>query len=210
MTNFNARTIFSWVELEHQRKHFTTRDSLIEILTTKYGESQYASAASRLYTGTGTSESSGEKAYKAVTENIKTFGFEVQKPKLLEISNIFNHEDVAPRALYAIGIHFEEGARYDSAVYYYNRVVREYPFSRYAEALRPRLAIAVRPQVVKTSSTLESNVNDLPMQMDPVNANSSIPPLDSVGTIKGVPLNNSNGINLTPGSTPPVKKDAKK
>lgn len=203
-TNFNARTLFSWVELEHQRKNYVARDSLIAILTTKYGESQYASAASRLYTSTSSNESSGEKAYAVVIANIKSLGFEVQKPKLLEISNIFNHEDVAPRSLYAIGVHFEEASRYDSAVYYYNRVVREYPFSRYAEDVRPRLAIAAKTQNVIMNPDPEITPEAIPVQMEQVDPNRTVPQSDPVTT----PLDaqSPGGVGLNPQTKKAPKK----
>jgi hypothetical protein len=57
----------------------------------------------------------------------------------------FSEEDVAPRALYALGVSYEEATRYDSALAYYQRVLKEYPYSSYAIALRPRLADASTP-----------------------------------------------------------------
>lgn len=210
-TNLNARTLFSWVELEHQRRNYTTRDSLITILTTKYGESQYASAASRLYTGTGNGESTGEKTYKAVVENIKVYGFETQKPKLLEISNIFSHEDVAPRALYAIGVNFEESSRYDSAVFYYKRVVAEYPFSRYAEEVRPRLSMAVKTQETQTIINTEADPDTPPAQMDQIDPNFAPENNESNGLIEmPVDVNAVGGVGMTPKSVPLVKKGTKK
>jgi TolA-binding protein len=209
-TNLNARTLFSWVELEHQRRNYPTRDSLISILTTNYGESQYASAASRLYTGIGGEESSGEKAYKVVIENIKVYGFEVQKPKLLEISNIFNHEDVAPRALYAIGVNFEELSRYDSAVYYYKRVVSEYPFSRYAEVARPRLSFSSLPKDSRSIVVPDADSPTPPVQE--VNTTTIVPPFDTENKIMEVSVdpNAMGGIGMSPRTPPPVKKEPKK
>jgi hypothetical protein len=205
-TNLNARTLFSWIELEHQRKNFSTRDSLISLITTQYGESQYASAASRLYTSVGSGESAGEKAYAIVMGNMNTYGFEVQKLKLLEISNIFSHEDVSPRSLYAIGIHFEEETRYDSAVYYFRRVVHEYPFSRYAEEVRPRLSLAVKTQNVKTSIDSESDTDMPPVQMEQIRPDGFIPPNDPANGLQQVPVDVRNGSDMTPGITPPLKK----
>lgn len=208
--NFNARTLFSWIELEHQRNNYQTRDSLIFLLTTRYGESQYASAASRLYSSLAAGESPGEKTYAVVIANIKVFGFEVQKPKLLEISNIFNHEDVAPRALYAIGINFEEASRYDSAVYYYKRVVTEYPFSRYAEEVRPRLFLSVKTQEIKTNNQIDSTFESVPVQMNQININNSTPEPDAVNTLPQVPINVQNGGIVNPGQVPPVRQAPKK
>jgi TolA-binding protein len=220
-SNFNARTIFSWIELEHQRKNYQTRDSLVALLTSKYGESMYASAASRLYTRTDSAFSTGDLAFAGVMANMRTYGFEVQKPKLLEISNIYNHEDVAPRALYTIGIYFEEGTRYDSAVYYYNRVVKEYPFSKYAEEVRPRLNLASNTTKVQTippnintnpdTSTDPNADQNIPVQMDQVDPNIINVQNDENG-LKQVPVNiqSGGGIGLTPPGDVPPKTDKKK
>jgi hypothetical protein len=65
------------------------------------------------------------------------------KPSLLGIVSSYSHEDVAPRALYTIAVYYEDGKKYDSAMYYYYRVTKEYPFSRYTEYVKPRLTMAL-------------------------------------------------------------------
>src|SRR5205085_5134904 len=59
--------------------------------------------------------------------------FETAKGQLLEVVGTYDQEDVAPRSLYAIGVTFEEQGHYDSAVVYYRRILKDYPYSRSEE-----------------------------------------------------------------------------
>ncbi len=157
---FKARTLFTWIELDHQLKNFTERDSLITILQQNFGETVFAAQAGRLYSGNGSKESSGERAYSDGYVVLKKQGLEGIQP-LRQVSITYNHEDVAPRALYAIGLVFEEKGKIDSAVYYYRRVINEFPFSKYADEIRPRLPLA---QSVQSTSRPVPNVNVAPVQ----------------------------------------------
>lgn len=207
-TNFNARTLFSWIELEHQRKNYQTRDSLIQLLTTSYGESKYASAASRLYSGNDGGVSPGEKSYAVAAAAAALHGFDSQRSNYLAIVTNYVHEDVAPRSLYAIGINYEESSQFDSAVFYYKRVVSEYPFSRYAEEVRPRLLLADVPKNVIVTPEVDTAKDSMPIQMDTIDPNRITPQQDPVDTI--LDGNNSNGIGVSPGMMPPPKRPPKK
>jgi tetratricopeptide (TPR) repeat protein len=166
--SFNARVIFSWIELDNQLKRTSERDSLITILTTKYGESVYASMAGHLYSGETKKDSPGEKAYSDAYAVLRRGGLDAAKGQMLGVVTSYSHEDVAPRALYAIGIAYEDISRYDSALYYYKRVVNEYPYSSYADELKPRLLAAMGPAKTAPTTTTTTKSNAPPAQSQTV------------------------------------------
>ena len=170
---FGARTLFTWIELDHQMKNVTERDSLIAILQRDFGETVFAAQAGILYSGQRDKESAGEKAYSDAYRTLKN-GIEQGAQQLRQVSTTYNHEDVSPRSLYAIGIAYEEKGRIDSAVFYYRRVLHEYPFSKYADEIRPRLAFAASVQQSQTK--LPPNVIMQPMQTVGTPPPSSPPP----------------------------------
>ncbi|MBS1904594.1 MAG: tetratricopeptide repeat protein [Bacteroidetes bacterium] len=138
-----AQVLFSWVQLEHETGHPEVRDSLIGVLQKDFGETKYAQQAAIEYSGKRGKDSPGEIAYRNAGASLKTSSIEFVKPALLSIVAQYPREDVAPRALYTIGTYYEDGKKYDSALVYYSRVVKEYPFSRYAEYLKPKIAYAL-------------------------------------------------------------------
>jgi outer membrane protein assembly factor BamD (BamD/ComL family) len=154
--NFQAQTYFAWIQLEDMLKNFGVRDSLITLLITRYGETAYAGQAVRLYGGKRGATSPGENAYAAAYEPFRRNGLSA-KPGMLNVALNYSHEDVAPRALYAIGLAFEEANHFDSAVVYYRRVLGSYPYSPYAELLRPRLTAAstTQPAVIKQEAKVK-------------------------------------------------------
>jgi len=156
-TALRAQTLYAWLELEHQEKNQPVFDSLLHELLTQYGQTIYAGEARVLFQ-TSTRSSPGELAYLDAYKSLRDQGLQVAKPALLHITSTFPQEDVAPRSLYAIGENYEETEHYDSALVYYRRVLKEYPYSSYALALRPRLADASTPGVPHAPS---QNINPL-------------------------------------------------
>lgn len=160
--NFQAQTYYAWIQLEDHLKNYEIRDSLINLLTTRYGETVFAGQAVRLYGGKRGTTSPGETAYATAYDIFRQSGLSA-KERMLHVALTYSHEDVAPRALYAIGLAFEDAKHFDSAVVYYRRVLTGYPYSTYAELLKPRLALsstqpaAVKPAVVKQSGTIDTN-----------------------------------------------------
>lgn len=188
-TALRAKTLFAWLELEHQEKNQAVADSLLHELLSRYGQTMYAEQARVLYV-TSSRNSPGELAYFDAYKLLRTSGIDLAKPELLAIVTNFSQEDVAPRSLYAIGESYEENARYDSALVYYRRIMKEYPYSSYAFALRPRLADAATPAVPHTPThTLNPTPQVSPP--DPDNAPQSVP--------QRVP-----GMLQNPGNTPPA------
>jgi len=161
--NFQGQTYFAWIQLEDMLKNYDVRDSLITLLITRYGETAYAGQAVRLYGGKRGGNSPGENAYAAAYEPFRKNGLNA-KQGMLSVALNYSHEDVAPRALYAIGLAFEEANRFDSAVVYYRRVLGSYPYSPYAELLRPRLAASTtQPAIIKQEAKVKPgkiNTND--------------------------------------------------
>lgn len=143
-TALRAKTIYAWLELEQQEKNQAVADSLLHELLSHYGQTMYAEQARILYITTSRN-SPGELAYLSAYQLLRASGLDAAKPPMLNIVVNFSEEDVAPRSLYALGVSYEEATRYDSALAYYNRVLKEYPYSSYALALRPRLADANTP-----------------------------------------------------------------
>jgi tetratricopeptide (TPR) repeat protein len=172
--NFQAQTYYAWIQLEDLLKNYEIRDSLINLLTTRYGETVFAGQAVRLYGGKRGGTSAGETAYATAYDIFRQSGLSA-KERMLHVALNFSHEDVAPRALYAIGLAFEDANRFDSAVVYYRRVLSWYPYSTYAELLKPRLALgaATQPAVVKQSGTV--NTNDSGIQEESVDQRPSPP-----------------------------------
>ncbi len=138
-TALRARTLYAWLELERQEKNQLVADSLLHELLTHYGQTMYAQQARILYV-TSTRNSPGELAYLNAYKVLRDNGVNAAKPPMLQIVTNFSQEDVAPRSLYALGESYEEAARYDSALFYYRRVINEFPYSSYALAIHPRLA----------------------------------------------------------------------
>jgi TolA-binding protein len=143
-TALRARTLYAWLELEKQEKNKIVSDSLLHELLSKYGQTMYAEQARILYV-TSSRNSPAELAYLAAYKALRNNGLEAAKPAMLQLVVNYSQEDVAPRSLYALGVSYEEVPRYDSALAYYKRVLKEYPYSSYALALRPRLADASTP-----------------------------------------------------------------
>ncbi|MDP4220411.1 MAG: tetratricopeptide repeat protein [Bacteroidota bacterium] len=144
INGFRAQVLFTWVELDHELGNAVQRDSLITVLTKNYGETIYAQQASKEYAGIRDKDSPGEVAFRSAYATLKTSGLDNAKNALLAIVSSNKHEDVAARALYTIGVSYEDKSRFDSAVVYYRRVINEYPFSKYAEYLRPKMLYALQ------------------------------------------------------------------
>jgi len=143
-TALMAQTLYAWLTLESREKNEPVKDSLLHELLTHYGQTIYAEQARSIYIGIDRN-SPGELAYKAAYKTLRENGVDTAKPSLLQIVLNYPQEDVAPRSLYAIGETYEENTRYDSALFYYRRLQREYPFSSYGLSLRSRLADASSP-----------------------------------------------------------------
>lgn len=184
---FQAQVYFAHIQLTDQLKQYEERDSLITLLMTEYGETVFAGQAARLFGGKRGADSPGERAYASAYNTFRASGL-AAKQAMLDVAAKFNHEDVAPRALYAIGLAFEEAGRYDSAIVYYRRTLNEYPFSQYAELLKPRLAANTAPvqTIVKQQkpSTIQSapegtGTQEVPVDRDPLQQPPvQIPPQD--------------------------------
>ncbi len=140
---FRARVLYTWLQLESGEKNIARRDSLMKELLTYYGQSIYARQALTFFGGPRDPNSKEEVAYRAAYATLEKQGLDPAKPELLGVVTSYKQNDVAPRSLFAVGVSYEEASRYDSAVVYYKRVLVEYPFSSYAESLRPRLADAL-------------------------------------------------------------------
>jgi TolA-binding protein len=159
VNTFRAQIIFTWVELDHQLGDTKQRDSLIGILTKNYGETVYAQQAGKEYAGIADKDSPGEVAYRNAYSTLRSSGIDNAKGAFLAIAAEHKHEDVAARSLYTVGVSYEDKSRYDSAVVYYRRVVTEYPFSRYAEYLKPKTLFAAQQQTPKPKIVPQSNDN---------------------------------------------------
>jgi len=176
-TALRAQTIYAWLNLEQHENNRPMRDSLLHELMTHYGQTIYAEQARALFMVTD-QNSPGEVAYRDAYGLLRAYGLDKAKLPLLQVAESYSQEDVAPRALYAVGESYEELSKYDSAVAYYRRVQKEYPYSSYALALRPRLADATPPGLPHAS----------PPPIDPT----TIPP----GVVPSTPQ------NIQPGASP--------
>src|ERR1051325_2631235 len=125
------------MHLEMHDKHPATGDSLLDILITRYGQTIYAQQARSLYP-THVKKTPGEGAYESAYAVLRTRGLDAGKSALLAVPSSYPEEDAAPRALYAIGVTYEEQQNYDSALVYYKQILKDYPFSAYALEARPR------------------------------------------------------------------------
>ncbi len=181
-TALRAQTLYAWMELEHQQKNQQVFDSLLHELLTHYGQTMYAGEA-RLVYNNSVKNSPGELAYLAAYHTMESQGLEAAKPALLHVAESFPEEDVAPRSFYAIGEQYEEAEKYDSSLAYYRIVIDKYPYSQYAVALRPRLALANTPDLPEA----------LPRHVNPL--------LEQGG--RTVPNREPPGVHQNPG-TPPV------
>ena len=137
---FKAQVYYAWLQLEHKEKHFATRDSILNLLTTRYGQTIYAEQAQSFFGAQADPNSAAELAYREAYQKLKSSGVDAAKGSLLYVRSSYKNEDVAPRSLYAIGVSYEDQSRYDSALVYYKEVLTSYPYSVYAESLRPRMA----------------------------------------------------------------------
>jgi TolA-binding protein len=186
---FRAQVIFTWVELDHQLGNVLQRDSLIEILTKNYGETMFAQQASKEYAGLRDKDSPGEVAYRTAYSLLKSSGIDNAKPQFLSLITEHKHEDVAARALYTIGVSYEDKSRFDSAVVYYRRVINEYPYSKYAEYLKPKMLYALR-ETPKPAPHIQSNIIG---QTPPLNQTKTLQ--DTIKT-NGSPIKNTPQINV--------------
>lgn len=137
---FRAQVLYAWLQLEHREKNIAVRDSLLNLLTTRYGQTIYAEQAQSFFGAQADVNSPAELAYREAYRQLKTSGIDAAKHALINVRASYKNEDVAPRSLYAIGVSYEDLTRYDSALVYYKEILASYPYSVYAEALRPRMA----------------------------------------------------------------------
>ena len=137
---FRAQVYYAWLQLEHREKNIALRDSLLEILRTRYGQTIYAEQAQSFFGAQADLNSPAEQAYRNAYAKLRTSGVDAGKQPLIDVRVMFKNEDVAPRSLYAIGLTYEDQQRYDSALVYYKEILTAYPYSAYADALRPRMA----------------------------------------------------------------------
>ncbi len=137
---FRAQVLYAWLQLEHKEKNLTRRDSILNVLTTRYGQTIYAEQAQSFFGAQADPNSAAELAYREAYRQLKSSGVDVAKSSLMNVRASYKNEDVAPRSLYAIGVSYEDQSRYDSALVYYKEVLTSYPYSVYAESLRPRMA----------------------------------------------------------------------
>jgi TolA-binding protein len=164
VSTFRAQVLFTWIELDHQLGNSAQRDSLIGELTKNYGETIYAQQASKEFAGIRDKDSPGEMAFRSAYASLKSSDLESAKPALLAVVSSYKHEDVAARALYTIGVNYEDKARFDSAVVYYRHVMVEYPYSRYAEYLKPKMLYALQ-------NAPKQNAQKVQMQQTVTNTN---------------------------------------
>jgi tetratricopeptide (TPR) repeat protein len=134
----HAQVLYAWMQLEKKQRRPQIADSLLQELILHYGQTVFAEQARKLY-GIRDASARGESAYLAAYEALRQRGPDGAKPAIFDVVQGFSHEDVAPRALYALGLTYEEQQHFDSALVYYKRVLLEYPYSAYADALRPRI-----------------------------------------------------------------------
>jgi tetratricopeptide (TPR) repeat protein len=190
-TALRAQTLYAWIELERQEKNQVMADSLLHELLSHYGQTMFAEQARILYVKS-TRNSPGELAYLGAYKSLRESGVTTAKPALLQVVTNFSQEDVAPRSLFAIGVSYEEVPQYDSALAYYKRVLKDYPYSSYALALRPRFADASTPSLLHSPGrTVNPTITNNP---------SSTPPAD--GTQQSTPQTPP-GIRQHPANIPP-------
>ena len=140
-----AQTLYAWMQLEHREKNADVSDSLLKELLGHYGQTIYAEQARVLF-ASKLHNTRAEQAYNDAYKMLRDNGLDATaKNALLDVVLTYDQEDVAPRSLFAIGVTYEEQVHYDSAVTYYRRILKDYPFSSYALSLRPRFADASTP-----------------------------------------------------------------
>ncbi len=189
INNFRAQVVFTWLELDHQIGDASQRDSLIGELTKNYGETMFAQQASKEFAGISGKDSPGEIEYRSAYSTLKSSGIDNARNAFLSIVTDHKHEDVAARSLYTLGVAYEDKARFDSAVVFYRRVMLEYPFSKYAEYLKPKMLYALQerkntpkatlltpPQVVANPNVkvVKDSVNNAPNTRNPATPNKNI------------------------------------
>ncbi|MDP4244169.1 MAG: tetratricopeptide repeat protein [Bacteroidota bacterium] len=136
-----AQAMYAQMQLEYHDKQIAAGDSLLDELLAHYGQTVYAEQARMLFPNK-IKRTPGQTAYETAYATLREHGLDAAKASLLAVVAGFPEEDAAPRSLYAIGLSYEDSARYDSAVVYYKRVMHDYPYSVYALALHPRFADA--------------------------------------------------------------------
>ncbi|MEP7234981.1 MAG: tetratricopeptide repeat protein, partial [Ignavibacteriota bacterium] len=129
MNVFRAQVLFTWIELANQLGRAGERDLLIGKLTRDYGETIYAQQAVKEYADVRDKDTPGLIAFRSAYATMKSSGLESAKPALLMIAREHSHEEVAAKSLYTIGVGYEDIKRFDSAVVYYRRVIKDYPYS---------------------------------------------------------------------------------
>ncbi|MEI8134536.1 MAG: tetratricopeptide repeat protein [bacterium] len=194
---FRAQILYSWLSLDNQLKNAQQRDSILPVLTRDYGETIYAQQAGKEFSGLADKDSPGEIAFRSAYSSMKSFGIENMKASFMRIVTDHSHEDVAAKSLYTIGLAYEDMKRYDSTVVYYRRVLKEYPYSRYAEYLKPKMQFAMSQQPRQIISQPQQNAGTNPPSPSKVNVFQ-----DSVKQT----LPQQKPVALPPKNEPPIKK----
>ncbi|MEY3386637.1 MAG: hypothetical protein RIR53_1448 [Bacteroidota bacterium] len=120
-------------------------DSLFEVISLRWPRSPFAkeAAANLGFTADATIDDAAELyASGSKFRMIKDYSFASRQ--FMTVVNKFPQSDVAPKALYAMGWMFERDVqRNDSALFYYQQLIEQYPRSEYAREVRASVEFAL-------------------------------------------------------------------
>ncbi len=155
-SEFTAKYLYAYMR-KIQTIDPKTSDSLKEVIAVIYPKTEYGKAMMKEL---GMTEKfvidTVNDIFSSATELRKTGQFQFANTQYLKVYNEYPKIELAPKSLYTIGWTFENKLNNkDSALYYYNILIAQYPKSKYAMELRTGLDYLA---VLKSGSLLPDSL----------------------------------------------------
>ena len=164
-SEYIPRSLYALSEIERSRGDTTAVDSLYSLILSRYDTTEYARMV-KINRGIEV-ESTGEDSAENDFRRAETLLFSDDTTGAIRayagVADKYPGSPVAPKALYAVGWILENYCSLnDSAFFWYKRLLKEYPASRYAAEVKAKVSVKENPE--KLSEFIKINeIKAVPM-----------------------------------------------
>lgn len=143
-SDYAPRAVYTIAEIYRTAKERpqTERDSLYYYIITVYPNSPYAHEARKILglPPVVVEQDSAEELFEKAESFAEERDYQAAIKTYKEVTHKFPTSPYTPKALYAVGWHFENSlVNTDSALVFYKKLITEYPSSVYAAAAQPKV-----------------------------------------------------------------------
>jgi len=148
-SEYIPRSLYALSEIERSRGDTTAVDSLYSLILSRYDTTEYARMV-KINRGIEV-ESTGEDSAENDFRRAETLLFSDDTTGAIRayagVADKYPGSPVAPKALYAVGWILENYCSLnDSAFFWYKRLLKEYPASRYAAEVKAKVSVKENPE----------------------------------------------------------------